>query len=378
MTTLRCSSLDRLLLCPGSRTLEDRVEKRDSGEGDEGTYVHAEIQHALIRDFGATNSGPIFFYTGKKYPVSAWLVGFCVREVAEKLPDDWSLEVEAPLAYSFDKFTLSGHIDALALSPDCTEAIAWDWKTVYNAVDVAECNEQACGYIALLKRAYPSLRKVAFYIVQPRVDEEMGFQRVSSVTVETTEAFMNNFERRIERALAHSMALSTGPKQCRFCPAKLQCPALAADAEFMKMIMTEEQLTAIKATPDDKTLAGWVLTSKTLEAAMDEAKEIAKERIASKGFITAEDGTNISVKETAGAYEVVNPADFQRALLTMIPVEELANVTKPSMGKIKDKIAEVMDIPKTGKKAAITAEGLFDAKLRMHCQQGTRKVLQFS
>lgn len=375
MTTLRCSSLDRLILCPGSRTLEERVEKRDSGEGDEGTEVHAHIAMKLISDFGA-NGEPST--TQLASAGNEWLVGFCVREVAEKLPDNWSLEVEAPLAYAFDKFTLSGHIDTLAVSPDATEAIAWDWKTVYNAVDVAEFNEQACGYIALLKRAYPSLRKVTFYIVQPRVDEETGFQRVSSVTVETTDAFMNNFERRIERSLAHWEWLETGPKQCRFCPAQLQCPALIAERELMKMKLTEAQLADITKLPDDKTIASWVLSMKAMEAPAETAKEIAKERIAQLGFITAEDGTNISVKETAGAYEVTNPAEFQRALLTMIPIEELANVTKPSMGKVKDKIAEVMDIPKTGKKAPITAEGLFDAKLRMHCQQGTRKVLQFS
>lgn len=375
--TLRCSSLDRLIACPGSRTLEALVNPRQSEEGNEGTYIHSEIQLCLIRDLGAINGGPIFFYDGPLFPNSQWIVGYCVRECAEKLPSDWSLEVETGLSYEFDKFILSGHIDALALSPDATEAIGFDWKSVYNAVDIAEQNEQVLGYVILLARAYPSLRKVTFYIVQPRVDEEMGFQRVSSVTIEITPGFIANFERRIERTLAYNMSLSSGPKQCRFCPAFLQCPALIEEREEMKITVNSEMLALIQKEPDDKLIASWVVSAKTLDAPIEQAREIAKARILEKGYITDKDGLNISIKKTAGAYEVTDPDQFQKSLLTLIPVERLAHVTKPSVTKIKDEIAKVLDIPKTGK-AAITAESLFDAKLRPFVSQGEKLQLIFS
>lgn len=381
VTTIRSSSSDRLLLCHGSITLEEIVAKRDSLEGADGTLIHDRIAFYLTRQFCALYPGGHIF-SAKALPLNTeWIASFCVREVAEKVPDDWSLEVETGLSYLFDnfgsEFILSGHIDAMAISPDGSEAIAFDWKTVYNAVDVAECNEQALSYCALMKRAYPSLRKITFYIVQPRVDEEMGFQRVSSVTMQMDEALMGRFEKRILAALAQPMSLSTGPKQCRFCAAKLQCFALRGDAETMKMIMTEEQLASIKATPDDATLADWVLTAKTLEAAMDEAKEIAKERIAAKGFITARDGTNISVKETAGSYEIIDRDQFQKSLLSIIPAERLAHCTKPSMTEVKREIAAALDVPLSGK-AAINATTVFDGKLRPFVEQGKRHILIFS
>lgn len=377
--TLRCSNLDRFLSCPGSLTLDPLVAPRVSDEGDEGTAIHYQIARNLASDLGAVG---IFGEPGKTgiNAINEWIVGYCVREVAENTPPDWSLEVEAAFAYEFERFILSGHIDALALSPDATEAIGWDYKTGYNAVDLAECNWQVAGYLVLVKRAYPQLKKAKFFIVQPRNDEEMGQQRVTKVEVEwsTVDFMTKNFVNRVNAALADPHTVNSGMKQCRFCPAVLQCPAIKLEIETMKAKLTPELLAAIQLEPLDSGLADICIAAKTLDAPFETARDLLKKRIEAKGYITASDGTNISTKKTAGSYEVTEPEQFHKELLTLIPASRLPYCTKPVMTAIKKEIAAAKDVPLTSKKTPISAEGLFDSKLRPYVTQGERTTLVYS
>ncbi len=47
------------------------------------------------------------------------------------------------------------------------------------------------------------------------------------------------------------------------------------------------------------------------------------------------------------------------------------------MTRLKDEIATTMNIPKSGK-GAVTAETVFDAKLRPLCEQGERRILVYT
>ncbi len=230
---LRCSELDRVLSCPGSRVLSELVAPRVGNEGAAGTRIHGHIAYKLEGSHISTMGEPESLWLGN--PFDKWIADFCIREVRDNLPDDWSLECEGEYAYEFDDFILTGHPDAVAINPDVTEAKGWDYKTGTVAVDPAEVNEQVLGYIVLLLRAYPTLRKITFYIVQPRNDEDEGFKRVSEVTLtfDGTQAydFLKSFEARVTRALQNSNEVDSGRKQCRFCPVSVQCPAINADMD---------------------------------------------------------------------------------------------------------------------------------------------------
>jgi len=380
--TIRCSELDQFLACPGSLKIKSIVKPRQGDDGAEGTLIHALIAGKLFHELGAS----CFDFTFDPPPAMPrryaheWLVNFCFQEVKTIAPPEWPLAAEVALAYEFERFNLSGHIDCLALSPDATEAIGWDWKAVYVAVDSADMNEQVLGYIVLLKRAYPCLKKVTFYIVQPRVSEEDGFERVSQVTVEfgaDVDEVIFAFAQRINAALDRADELNAGRKQCRFCVG-CSCPELQRLQHELLMKLTPQMIARLKAEPDDALLGDFVVNAKILAQPTEDAEEMVKARLESTGFLDAGCGTRITRKVTKGAYKVLDSVSFYRELRTLIPADDKrASVLSYSVTRIKDGIAEVMDIPKTGK-ASITAEGVFDAKLRPYVEQGTKTQLLFT
>lgn len=388
--TLRCSSLDRLLACPGSLTLEAIVAPREGDEGAAGSWLHFLIATRLVAEHGA--AGQLQKPTEEKpksLGFSAWIVDWCLRSVAEWLPKDWFLEVEVPMAYEFDRFILSGHLDVLGGSADGRLFKIGDWKTGYDPVDEAECNEQGLGYIVLTKRAYPEAQRIDFTLAQPRNDEDEGFQRISTVTAQNIPVegmtgqvapFLDGlpavFEQRVNVALDKPMSLATG-KHCRFCSASAQCPAMIQLRKKMKHEMTAAELAAIAATPNDGVLGDWAVDAKTLAGPIKDSTELLHKRLDKVESITAGCGVHVSREIQKGAYTVIDPPRFYAEVCKMIqdPAKR-AGVMSFSMTRLKDTIADVLKIPKTGK-ATSTAESVFDGIYRPHVEQGERRLLRF-
>lgn len=300
----RCSSLDRNFLCNGAPALEARVAARSGDEGDEGSALHW-IAHAKLRaDMGAVGDiGPSPMIP-KSISFSAWVADYYVGFIKEMVPYSWSLESEVPLSYEFDRFILSGHIDDCAMSLDGDEAMIFDLKTGRDPVDPADNNEQIFGYACLLLRAYPDLKKVTAYIVQPLNDEDEGYKRISDPMIlegETLTQCLPVLERRVNAALDNAMEIDDGPKQCNWCPVAIQCPAVIARRESMKMKLTDASIEAIKLNPDDATLGSWVVSQRILNRPMNDAKELAVARIESQGSITSTEGVVITSKSGPGS-----------------------------------------------------------------------------
>jgi len=398
--TIRASSLDRVLSCPGSLTVNAVVKQREGDDGDEGTWCHwisaqrMKVELGAIGDIGAQPRGP--------FPHSTWISDYYVRHVMEVVPAPYSLECEAALAYQFEAdeprtitvidwidgrpvlreelyagFILSGHIDCLALSPDATHAIGWDLKTGYDPVDCADSNWQILGYCVLLKRAYPGLLSVTFYIVQPRNDEDDGYERVSVVTITDLDAATATLATKIADAISRPLELNTTIKGCKFCVG-CSCPAIRAEQEKMKLTMTEEALAGLKAEPDDETLAEFAIGAKLLAKPTEDAKALLNARLDKVAQIVGADGTVITRVTQRGAWSVNDPQAFFRAMREVLPQDEqLARVTKPSMTALKDEIAKAMNVPKTSKNG-VSAASVFDSTFAPLATQGVRQLVQFS
>lgn len=378
--TWRCSSLDRNLACHGAQTLEDRIAPRQGDDGLEGTALHwlahsrMQLELGAVGELGPTPEIP------KSVGFSAWIAGYYFDFVSQTVPRDWSLEVEAALAYEFPRFILSGHIDSLGMNADATEAIFFDLKTGYDPVDPAEENWQCLGYGVLLLQAYPTLRKITAYIVQPRNDEDEGYQRISPPMVlegERLQAAAAHLESEINAALDDWRTLDDGTRQCKWCRCALQCPATINRRETMKHTLTDAELERIKQVPDDATLAAWVISGRILNRPLEDATEMAKERIAANGSLS--DGmTTITAKTGPGAYKYPDPVAFFGALRRRLPEDsQLAKAVKFSMTAARDTIAEVTGLPKTSKRGE-SAQSVVDMELKPLAEQGTRTVLQFT
>jgi hypothetical protein len=285
--------------------------------------------------------------------------------------------VEVGIAYEFGSFALSCHPDAFALNPDVTEGAVFDLKALYSPVDIAEQNWQLAGNAVLLRRAYPTLRKITVYLCQPRNDEDEGFPRVSSAVVENIDALESELVKRVEESLANPMAVEASRKSCAWCSAATQCPATKQKRDHMKITLTAEQVAAIQESPDDATLAEWVIAAKILARPIEDAEKLAKERIAACGSITAPDGTRIGQKVTRGSWTVPDMPRFMAALRRLLPSDEsLARVVKPRMTEIKDEIAATQNIPKNSK-VGTCAESVFKDHLAPLAEQGERRTFTF-
>lgn len=379
MKSIRCSELDRILSCNGSLTLVPLVDKRQGDEGVEGTWLHWIAHDTLQKTIGAVgNIGP----TPTVPPTISfcqWIADWYVRFVTDTVPAEWSLESEVDLAYDFGRFTLTGHPDDVAINADATEAIGFDLKTGYDPVDPAECNEQLFGYMVLLLLAYPTLRKITFHIVQPRNDEDEGFQRVSTVVMEgrVLENAVAALFRRVNDALDNGMEVNTSMKACKWCSAAMQCPAQLALKESMKATLTPEFLATVKATPDDARLIEWDMAARSLARPMEDARDMLKERIKANGSAVGADGSLATIKTEGGSYEFPDPVAFYHATRNLLPNDEdYAGTVKPSVTKTKDAIAKVRGIPKTSKKGDSAASQFADC-LGHLCTQGTREKIVY-
>lgn len=289
---VRCSELNQLLSCNGSREVIKRVAKRDdSGKPQtrSGNWCHWEAARILIETHGAicpaglsaTPPDPDY----KPTSFDRWVVGYYIQNFLGLTEPGMAIEVENEMAYDIGPCYLSGHEDGLAINASATEAVNGDLKRGNNPVDPACTNWQILGYAALTKLAYPTLKKLTSAIIQPALIPDMGMDRVSIINIDEAELdlVVPFLASKITEAFANSRQLETGWKQCTYCPANLQCPALLAELEEMKLLLTDEALEQIKAQPDDSLLARWVLGRKLLTGRFDAANEILRERVFAAG-----------------------------------------------------------------------------------------------
>lgn len=380
----RSSSRDREIACPASIVMTPLVAPPKRDDGDEGSYLHWEIADRAIRELGAIppegGLPPPNVPQGYKLPAnSLWIADWCIRHLQEMVPTDWSLMVEVEMEHAYPRWDDKGHADIVAISPDGKRAKGFDWKTGRDPVDPADENWQVFDYQCLISLEWPSIDGIEFQVVQPRLSEEAG-ERVSISVLEgdRLKAAPGVLDAHMCRSLDNLDEINSGRKQCRWCNVKLQCPAKIAERDFMKMKLTKEALAAIKAVPDDAVLGEWVVVARSLRQAMDDASELLHERLDATGVVVAADGTTITRKVQRGSYTVERPQEFLASFRQLVPADaHLAQCFDPSMTRIKDVLAEVMDIPKGGK-SAVTAESVFDAHLRPHVKQGERRVLQFT
>ncbi len=383
--TIRTSELKRALNCGASIVLRPKVRSRQGDDGHEGAMLHYLIARRAIDELGAEGPEELAapdVPAGYRLPAfSMWIVGWAIRHIRETVPDDWTLMVEVGLAYRYERWIQSGHIDLLAISPDGKSVIIIDWKTGRKIVDPASENEQGNGYLALVKRAWAEIQNAMVQIVQFYADEEAGFDRVSTVVVgpEIVNGVVSALDNRMGAQLDRQDELHTGP-WCDYCIGP-SCPALRAEMEeleSMKMTLTPEALAATGPEPDDLTLSKFVEIGRRLATPIDDAIAMAKDRIKRNGSLPCADGGSYVLRPHGGQYSLkdgVQPYTYYRRAKDLLESEERFSTTvKISMSRLIDEIAEERGINKGGA-APVTAKGVVDATLKPLLDQAVNEWL---
>lgn len=384
--TIRCSSLDQLLECPGSRTLIGRIRELRAAAGlvpdpDDGgpqtwagNWCHWEAARRLMKDYGAlcTNGLPEWPQVPRDFKPTDfdhWCVEYYVSKVMEYVGPDMAIEVENELCYDLGPCLLSGHQDLFAISADGKRGIGADLKRGANAVDPAAENWQMTGYNTLDKLAYPSLEHMTYVICQPGVPETDVTHRVSTVALDGEElAMLPEFlAGRIADALARNLQLNTGWRQCFYCLARktFNCPAVDEEMIDMTLEITQEALAAMKANPDPEKLARWKLAQKLLTKSMDEASDLLKEQVIAAGGSLVTKAGSFAVKPRNGIRAIEPEAGWNRLCDTIENTPPKKEAVSPyecislSASKIERALQKVYDLPATSKKGP-SAESKFE------------------
>lgn len=145
----------------------------------------------------------------------------------------------------------------------------------------------------------------------------------------------------------------------------------------MKMKLTPQALAEITRDPTNLQLADLVVSARIVEQGIKDAKELLHERLDQVESVTTESGVTISQTDQGGQWKTTEPGQLYANLVSTLPAHEVAKVVDPSVTRLRDAIARVHNIPKTGK-AAQTAEKVFLERFAPHMEQGVRRIFKFS
>lgn len=275
---MRASELDRRALCPGSAQLEEGLPDEDTPESLEGTLLHQYMAHPeyerkVLKD---KQQDLLRIAHGIEQQV------FDIVIQNEKIRDD---EQYIELREAEGRWNdLTGHMDLWRRYPARSLSVIIDWKFGWLPVSRAEFNLQLRGYAALTED-----ERVYVAIGQPRADYN---ERLTIAAYSTEDLVAARLQIEVIRAKSENpeAPLVAGEVQCRYCKAKLMCPAFKAaytqglvplgyfDADASKtkrLAIIEERLSEI----NDQQIGAMIEATKLVEFIYDPLMEEARRRI---------------------------------------------------------------------------------------------------
>ncbi len=291
-----CSSFGRYSLCAGSFQIGLLVPRDEGGpEAQLGTDVHLALSGAKVE---LTEEGEGIY-------------NLC-RYHLEKLQDEvigkevtFQSLVEQRLWW---KGEWSGQADRIDIFEDA--ALVIDYKTGRGEVTPADRNMQLRGLAVLVKRRFPTLKKIYVAIIAPRsigttlacYDEE----GLAAATEEVLELVSEISKEHAPRTPA--------PSACKYCPAKSVCPEVAEKALTLPDSPAPTTLTSEK-------LSELLVIAEYVEDYIMAIRMEAKSRLALgvplKGWYMKDGAKKRAIENPTAAYNILadkmSPEDFAGA-----------------------------------------------------------------
>ena len=237
------SSAHRWLHCPGSVALSKDIPRTSNAFADEGSAAHVVAEDALRTASPALRyQGTCIDINGKNWEVTPEMVANVqtyldyVRSVEAATGGKLLVEARLDLQAITGEEGACGTADAVIITPD--ELIVIDLKYGRGLKVDAQANAQLGLYALAALQEFSYLgdfRSVRLVVVQPRLDHISEWACPADM-----QWLLAQIEQQAPRCFAavkyyaanggavHDKYLSPGEAQCRFCPAKATCPALAS------------------------------------------------------------------------------------------------------------------------------------------------------
>lgn len=232
------SSADRRALCPGSVRLTDTlpadIVNQKSIWAEEGDDAHELLAYALNNKFRSADlaSAMLRAEPNDEEIDSVQVALDHVWGILDAYP---AVEMWVEKTWEMPSTTAPGEVwgtaDIAIFVHELDLLHVIDFKHGAGvAVDI-ENNRQTLQYAASVNNELFNLAKeIIVTIVQPRCFHPEGFIRSRIVSKERLWAYIEEHDEIIRASQAPDAPLVPGTKQCQFCPAKVICPALEAQA----------------------------------------------------------------------------------------------------------------------------------------------------
>jgi Protein of unknown function (DUF2800) len=333
--TTTASNLFRRALCPGSARLEAGLPDEESEQSREGTLLHDYAAHPEYdRAMLKPNQRDLLELADTLTKTAIDRVETGIGELGKPVHDYkeryYGTEV------------ISGTPDRVLYYPETILVI--DRKFGYGIVERADLNLQLRVYAVLTWVS--NYKDVYVAIVQPRAsyDERITIARYTSEDVEDARQQILSI---LTAAQSPDAPLVPGEEQCRYCKAKLTCPAFREAIQRAPALMSvddalsktarEAYLVQRLAECSDEQLEKMIDAIRLAAFAKDPALDEARKRIAAGGL------ANFKLAKSS---EVRIVSDVRRALallnLAGLPKDEIYDcITNLSLSKLGDIVRKV-------------------------------------
>lgn len=303
------SNLLRRMLCPGSARMEAGLPDEDSPDAAIGRLFH--------RYWTNPNYDRAFLSPDK-------------RDLLD-LSDRLMLDVLNRLAFETDhavfvEHTLTARDGKLTGTPDKVfywsarkAALVADLKSGFAVVERAELNLQLRGYAVLVAEGAVPLEHVYVSILQPRLWSPDDRVTMAHYVPEDVTAARRQVYDIIAASEAPDAPLHAGEDQCRYCRAKLTCPAFRAAMSL--------PLAAFKSELDLSKAAREAFIEARLKECTDEQLEGVRAACKMAGFVEAPANDEARTRIEAGRFpnfvlgkpgEVRTVTNIRRAMALLI------------------------------------------------------------
>ena len=206
------SRLEQQRLCPGSYVMQIGLEEVENEYNTEGHLLHERVASG---NFQGLNDAQVSTVQG------------CLDFLATLLRegDQVFYEIHLTIMDGVGTLLTEGTADVVILHADGRLTII-DWKFGWIPVKAANENIQLATYAVGAMQKY-NKTSCTVYVYQPRI------RNVSNYTFQHPEAIIMNIENIINKARQQAIVLNAGQSQCRYCLARLSCPAFRVN--FQKL-----------------------------------------------------------------------------------------------------------------------------------------------
>lgn len=368
-STTSASNITRRKLCEGSERMEEGLIDEDSPQSRQGTVLHHYDANPELIPATLTRDERSLLDISRKLSAVVFNEVTRMFDITSEEPFEEQHEVELMLHVGI-RALYPGHCDHLRWYPGLRLLVIIDKKFGFKVVTPAAANLQLRSYACMGAELYDA-DNVVVAITQPRLpfEERITMACYDSDDLVASRAELHNIWK---RAKDPNAPLTAGEEQCRYCKAKLVCPAFTEALSAVSIVPAGQSPDSVAQTlsalPDDK-LDRVLVAIQFGDFIRDAARDEARARIARgqlTGWKAGKDSNVATVTDTALAARLLMTHGFSEddvlkcsKLSLTKAYEVMAERTGVTQKAAKDKTKEVLEpaLEYTTKRAALTRIG---------------------